>query len=85
MTTAAAVAITFPGGRGWVAKPKMSALISEQLASYQTAAAACHPAHPLIHIETWEHCVHTSAGEGGLRINALSDPYFLLVAFSLPA
>lgn len=31
VATAAATAITFPGGRGWVAKPKMSALISVQL------------------------------------------------------
>lgn len=47
MATAAAIAITFPGGRGWVAKPKMSALISVQLGSYHSAAAACHPPRPL--------------------------------------
>lgn len=47
VATAAAIAITFPGGRGWVAKPKMSALISVQLGSYHSAAAACHPPRPL--------------------------------------
>lgn len=38
---ATAAPVAFPGGRGWVAKPKMSALISMQLGSYHTAAAAC--------------------------------------------
>lgn len=47
MATAAAIAITFPGGCGWVAKPKMSALISVQLGSYHSAAAAFHPPRPL--------------------------------------
>lgn len=56
---AASIAITFPGGRGWVVKPKMSVLISMQLGSYHSAAAACHPARPLIHIETWKYYVQT--------------------------
>lgn len=78
MATAAAIAITFPGGREWVAKPKMSALISVRLGSYHTAAAACHPPHPLIHIETWEYYVHS-------HTNTLSHPHFSSCVSSPPS
>lgn len=59
VATAAATAIAFPGGRGWVAESKMSALISVQPGSYHAAADACHPPLPLSHIETGEYNVHT--------------------------
>lgn len=37
----------------------VSADICAARLGYHTAAAACHPPHPLIHIETWEYCTDT--------------------------